>query len=61
MIVRSDEILLVDVSNFLYRYAWAYKDMYIDNNGTDIFIGHIHGFLKFLTRLEGTFNNPSIV
>jgi 5'-3' exonuclease len=61
MIVRSDEILLVDVSNFLYRYAWAYKGMYIDINGKDTFIGHIHGFLKFLTRLEGTFNNPSIV
>lgn len=61
MIVRSDEILLVDVSNFLYRYAWAYKDMYVDVKGQDTFVGHIHGFLKFLTRLEGTFNNPSIV
>lgn len=61
MIVRSDEILLVDVSNFLYRYAWAYKDMSVDVNGQTVLTGHIYGFLKFLTRLEGTFNNPSIV
>ena len=61
MIVRSDEILLIDVSNFLYRYAWAYKDKSVLINGVETKTGHIYGFLKFLTRLENTFNNPSIV
>nr|DAP72865.1 MAG TPA: 5'-3' exonuclease [Caudoviricetes sp.] len=61
MIVRSDEILLIDVSNFLYRYAWAYRDKSVSINGVETKTGHIYGFLKFLTRLENTFNNPSIV
>lgn len=61
MITRQDEILIIDVSNYLYRYAWAYRDLSVDINGKSVLTGHIYGFFKFLSSLYSTFNNPSIV
>ena len=61
IINRQDEILIIDVSNYLYRYVWAYKDLSIDINGSNVQMGHIYGFLRFVTSLYRTFNNPSII
>ena len=53
----SDTLVIVDVSNYLYRCAWANRSYYYRG----VFKGHIEGFLEFIVYLMKKFKGARVV
>ena len=54
---QSESLLVVDVSNYLYRFAWSNRSYYYRG----IFKGHIEGFLEYLVYLIKKFRGARII
>lgn len=61
MCMGKGDVLLVDVLNYLHRFAWVFRDMTTNIGGTPQSVGHIYGFLRFLCYLKDKFPQCSIV
>ncbi len=56
-----DDIILVDVSNQLYRYYYTHSNLSINNQGVVIPTGHIYGLLRLVCTLKKEYDKPAII
>lgn len=59
--VKSEDLLVIDVMNHLFRFFWANSELSAVIDGEEIPTGHIYGFLRFILFLKDRFPNCSIV
>ncbi len=55
------DIVVVDVSNHLYKYYYTHSRLSISNEGVTIPTGHIYGFLRLICTLRSSYDNPAII
>lgn len=58
---KHNEVVIVDLSNVLYRYLWAFKDLSVMVDGELIKTGHFYGVTQLLINIKNNFNNPAII
>lgn len=62
MIVLNNSVLIIDVMNYLHRYAWVYRKMRVSTHRYGvIFTGPLYGFLHLLAYLRNLYPKCSIV
>jgi 5'-3' exonuclease len=58
---NHNSVIILDASYHMHRFAYAHKQLSINNQGVNIPTGHIYGFLKMVVYLKRKFGNPAIV
>lgn len=58
---KHNNVIILDASYHMYRFAFAHKMLSINDNGMTIPTGHIYGFLKMICYLRRKFENPAII
>lgn len=58
---KYDDLMIVDVLNYLHRYMWVHREMSVPMGDEMICTGHLYGFTKLMTYLKDKFPNCAIV
>ena len=61
MCVNHEDVIVVDVMNYLHRYMWVHQDMQAVVNGEPVCTGHLYGFTNLMLYLKEKFPNCAIV
>lgn len=61
IVYKYEDVVIVDVLNYLHRYMWVYRDLQVNVEGVNVMTGHLYGFMNLIVFLKSKFPKCSIV
>lgn len=59
--MKHDDVMIVDVLNYLHRYLWVNQDMSVVIDGEPVYTGHLYGFTRLMIYLKDKYPNCAII
>ena len=57
----GQDVVIVDVMNYLYRYFYVHHDLSVNINGIEVPTGHLYGFTRLMITLKKRLPNAAII